>query len=222
MVINNSAHPQIKYSPSLKFPAYFISVLFHPLFIPIYVTYYITFINPLFFTGINDHVKYWLLLRISINMVIFPALMVLLLKGVGFINSVFLKTQKDRIIPYIGAGTFYFWMYLVFRNQPEVPLILTSFVFAIFLSSYSALIANIYFKVSMHAIGMGGILGILLIILFRTHSALAIPGPLMIALLLTGIVCTSRMIVSDHTQKEIYAGLFIGILCQYIGALWVL
>lgn len=222
MVIENRSQPQLKYPASLRIVAQFISVLFHPLFIPIYATYYIIFINPLFFTGINDHTKYWLLIRISINMVVFPALMVLLLKGVGFISSVFLRTQKDRIIPYIGAGTFYFWMYLVFRNQPEVPLILTSFVFAIFLSSYSALIANIYFKVSMHAIGMGGVLGLLLIILFREHSALAIPGPLMIALLMTGVVCTSRMIVSDHTQKDIYFGLFLGILCQYVGTLWVL
>jgi membrane-associated HD superfamily phosphohydrolase len=30
-------------------------------------------------------------------------------------------------------------------------------------------------------------------------------------LLITGLVCTARLVVSDHTNKEIYTGLFIGI-----------
>ena len=155
-------------------------------------------------------------------MVLFQAVAVLLLKGVGFIDSVLLKTPKDRIIPYITAGIFYFWMYLVFHNQPAVPLILSAFTFAAFLSSYAALLANIYIKVSMHAIGMGGLLGLLLVVLFWTHSAIAIPLPLMLTIIATGLVCTARLLVSDHTQREIYSGLLIGIISQFIGAWWAL
>lgn len=43
-------------------------------------------------------------------------------------------------------------------------------------------------------------------------------APLTVALLITGVVCTSRMIVSDHRPKEIYAGLLLGFVCQLIGA----
>ena len=56
-------------------------------------------------------------------------------EGVGFIDSVFLKTQKERIIPYIISNIFFFWMYLVFHNQPQVSPILTAFVFSVFISS---------------------------------------------------------------------------------------
>jgi hypothetical protein len=42
-------------------------------------------------------------------------------------------------------------------------------------------------------------------------------GYISIALLITGLVCTSRFIVSDHTQKEVYVGLFIGIVSQLFG-----
>jgi hypothetical protein len=38
----------------------------------------------------------------------------------------------------------------------------------------------------------------------------------MLVFLITGIVCTSRMIVSDHKPVEIYSGLIIAILCQLI------
>jgi hypothetical protein len=225
MVIEHESAPlnsNIEFPRILKFIAHIISVVFHPLFIPLYSAWYITFVHPLFFTGMNDTVRYWILIRVSINMVLLQGVTVLLLKGVGFIDSIFLRSQRDRIIPYITAGIFYFWMYLVFHNQLFVPLILPAFVFGAFLATSAALIANIYFKVSMHAIGVGGLLGLLLVILFYTHSAIAVAAPLMITLLITGLVCTSRLMVSDHKQGDIYAGLFLGIVCQFIGAMWVL
>ena len=76
--------------------------------------------------------------------------------------------------------------------------------------------ANIYFKISMHAIGMGGVLGLFLITMYSNTMLMTLP--LSVAFLLTGIVCTSRLIISDHTAKEIYAGLFVGIACQLVAS----
>lgn len=153
---------------------------------------------------------------VFLNMVIFPGITVLLLKGVGFIDSVFLNSQKDRIIPYIAAGIFYFWMYLVFHNQIEIPSILTAFTFGVFISSSAALLANIYFKISMHAVGVGGLMGLMIVSLYTNPAPLSLP--LMVAILIAGIVCTSRLIVSDHSAKEIYAGLICGLICQFVAA----
>ncbi len=200
----------------VQFFAHLFSYIFHPLFIPVYVTWFLAFVHPSYFAGYGTGQKYLLLVRITINMVFFPLITVLLLKGVGFIDSVFLKTKKDRIIPYIACGIFFFWVYLVFRNQPEIPSILTSFVFAVFISSSAALMANIYFKISMHAIGVGGIIGLFIVIMLQNNMLMTVP--LSVAFLITGLVCTSRMIVSDHSPKEIYTGLLMGIACQLVAA----
>lgn len=200
----------------VRFFAHLVSYVFHPLFIPLYVVYFLTFIHPSYFAGYGSGPKMFLIARIGINMVFFPLVTVLLLKGLGFIDSVFLKTQKDRIIPYIACGIFFFWAYLVFRNQPEIPTILTSFTFAVFISSSAALMANIYFKISMHAIGVGGIVGLFLVIMQQNNMLMTVP--LSIAFLITGLVCSSRMIVSDHQPKEIYTGLVMGIVCQLVAA----
>jgi hypothetical protein len=201
--------------------AHLFSYIFHPLFIPLYATYYLAFMHPGYFNGISENNKIWVLLRVANNMIFFPAILVLLLKGVGFIDSIFLKTQKERIIPYIASGIFFFWMYLVFRNQSEVPSILTAFIFSVFISSSVALIANIYFKISMHAIGVGGLLGLMLVIL-HTNTSSPVTLSLVCTLLVTGLVCTSRLMVSNHTQKDIYLGLLYGILCQAVGAWFIL
>jgi hypothetical protein len=72
----------------------------------------------------------------------------------------------------------------------------------------------------MHAIGMGGLLGIFLVIMFQ--NTMLMTAPLSLALLLTGLVCTSRMIVSDHTSNEIYTGLLLGLACQFIASVIIL
>ncbi|MEO6220267.1 MAG: hypothetical protein ABIO81_07550 [Ginsengibacter sp.] len=204
-----------RYSLLLRLPAHIFSYLFHPLFIPLIAVWYIAFIQPGYFTGIPSGEKIYVLIRIAYNTIFFPALTILLLKGLGFINSIFLRTQRERIIPYIATNIFYFWMYLVFRNQQDVPSILTSYIFGIFLCSSFALLANIYFKISMHALGVGSFLGLLLVIIFSGLSY-AIFLPAMLIILLTGFVCTSRMIVSDHLPFDIYSGLFIGIISQFV------
>lgn len=204
-----------------RFFAHLISFLFHPLFIPLYVTYYLAFHHPAYFNGITRKEKIWELLRVAVNMVFLPAVSVFLLKGVGFIDSIFLKTQRERIIPFIISNIFFFWMYLVFRHRSEVPSVLTSFIFSVFLSSSIAVLVNIYFKISMHAIGTGGLLGILLVILYANPSY-PITIPLALAFLITGMVCTSRMIVSNHSSKDILAGMICGIFCQLAGAAFIL
>lgn len=206
---------QSQFGFALRVPAQLFSYIFHPLFIPVIAAWYLAFFQPGYFTGIPDRNKIYILIRVAYNTIFFPALTVLLLKALGFIQSIFLKTQKERIIPYVAANIFYFWMYLVFKNQPEVPLILTMFIFGIFLSSCFGLFVNNYFKISMHALGMGALTGLMLIIIFN-GVAYSVFLPAMIIFLLTGVVCTSRLIVSDHLPFQIYSGLLFGIISQLL------
>jgi multisubunit Na+/H+ antiporter MnhE subunit len=138
-----------------------------------------------------------------------------LLKALGFSKSILLKTQRERIVPYIATNIFYFWVFLVFRNQPEVPPILTGFIFGAFLASSAGLLANIYFKISMHALGLGSLCGLVLIIIFSGFTYAVFLTTLLV-FIITGIVSTSRLIVSDHKPFDIYSGILVSILCQMI------
>jgi hypothetical protein len=207
-----------KAHPVLLVLANFFSYIFHPIFIPIYAVAFLVFIHPSYFTGFSEQRKIMTVVISTVNLVFFPLLSVLLLKVVGFIDSIFLKTRKDRIIPYMACGIFFFWAYTVFNKQNIYPPILSSFVLGVFLASSAGLMANIYFKISMHAIGVGGLIG-LCIVVFNTNTML-MTWPLAAALLIAGIVCTARFLVSDHTQKEIYLGLAAGLLTQLVAS-WV-
>jgi hypothetical protein len=204
------------HSPVTRFFAHLFSYVFHPLFLPFYITWFLAFIHPSSFSGFSEMGKKRVLLLVTLNAIGYPAITILLLKGVGFIDSIFLRSQKDRIIPYIATMTFYFWTQYVLREQNYIPRILVAFMFGAFISCSAALIANIYYKISMHAIGMGGMVGLFLILM--QQNTMLMTWPLSLAFLLAGLVCTSRLIISDHRPKEIYAGFIIGLVCQFAGA----
>lgn len=205
----------------VKIFAHLFSYLFHPLFVPLYVTLFLMYVHPSYFSGIDKQTKLWLPFSVAQLSIFYPLLTVLLLKALGFIDSVFLKKQRDRIIPFIAAGIFYFWLFQVCRNHPAIlnPVV-PSFMLGVFLAASAALIANIYFKISMHAIGMGGWLGLFLIIM--QSNTMLMTWPLSAVLLITGLVCTSRLLITDHSPKEIYMGLLLGLVSQFASAIVLL
>lgn len=205
----------------LRIFAQLFSVVFHPLFIPTYVVVFLLNFHPSYFSGFSNGSKLMLLLTTILNTAFFPAFSVLIMKGLGFIKSVFLPTQQDRIGPYLAAMIFYFWAARVFfKFEPQLSPVLPAFMTGVFLTTVFALIINIFFKISMHAIACGGLVGVFLVVM--NSNSMLMTWPLALAILITGIVCSARFIISDHTQKEIYTGLMVGFACQLIAAFIIL
>jgi hypothetical protein len=194
-----------------------VSVVFHPLFVGVMMAAYLIYIHPTYFTGFHERAKLMKLLTVINNNVFFPLVVVALLKGLGFSDSILLKTQKERIVPYIASITFFFWTYYVFRNQPETPRVLVYMCRGMFFASSAALILNNYYKISIHGIGVGGLLGLMLVTVF--DGTLQSGTPIVIASLIAGAVISARRIASDHQWFDIITGCILGFLCQVI-ALW--
>jgi hypothetical protein len=209
---NVQAREESAFHPAVKTAAKVISYIFHPLFIPVYVGWF--FVRELrLFSGLDEWRQTLLLIQFFVNYTLLPLVTVLIAKGVGFIDSIFLKTQRDRIIPYIAVMIFYFWVWYVFRKQafPEEAVL---FSFAAFLSVCFGVFVNTFFKVSMHALSMGVVATLLIIISLNSSMN---HGPYVSAgLLLTGLVCTARLVLKDHQPFDVYAGLFLGALSQVI------
>lgn len=201
-----------KYPFLVRFLAKVISYVFHPLFVPTYIFLLLMYAVPYEFSGITVWQLKMRLFGLFWLTAFFPAFAVFLLWRLKFSESIFLRTQKERIIPYVITMFFYWWMYYLSRNFTDQPEVLKFFFMGIFIASSIGLVCNNFFKISLHGIGMGG--AMTAVILFSFYYQLPMGLPISIVTLLTGIVCTSRLIVSDHTTKEVYVGLLVGALCQ--------
>jgi hypothetical protein len=203
----------------LKLAGRLISYVFHPLFIPVYISAYLIYLHPYTFAALQPEQKFIRLISLFVITCFFPAVTVFLLWRLKFAGSIFLRTQKERIIPYIASIIYYWWAFYVSRTLPGSPLILTFFLLGLFLSVSAALMANNYFKISMHGLGVGGAMAYFILLGMVTTEPMG--AIIAIVTLITGVVCTARLIVSDHHPMEVYLGLILGALCQMIGY-WVI
>lgn len=202
----------------MRFFAQVVSVVFHPLCTGVWMMLYITFLHPTLFIAVSERSRLLKTATFVNNNLVFPMLVVLLMRGLGFSNSILLHNRKERIVPYMASIIFFFWTWNVFNHQPDAPAVLNSMSQGIFFAACGALVLNTYFKVSMHAIGMGGLVGMMLGIALdgQAYSLL----PLGIAILLSGLVSSARLMVSDHRPVDLITGFVLGLSAQMI-ARWL-
>lgn len=205
-----------QFSSVLTIGAKSISFIFHPVFIPVFMTWFLIRRHPYAFAGFNEWQRLANLLQVFVNCTFLPLVAILLLWRLKFVDSILLKTQKDRIIPYVICMIFYFWNWYVFKNNfasDEMVILALS----IFISSILGFLMNISFKISMHTIA-AGILASYFIWLALTDSS-SFTLYMVIALVISGLAGTARLIVSDHSQQEIYWGFITGVFSTIL-AVW--
>ena len=204
----------------LKMIAHFVSYVLHPLFIPTYFFLYLMQVMPFEFASITDWQLKMKLFSVFWLTAIFPSFAVFLLWRLKFSDNIFLKTQKERIIPYVIVMFFYWWMYYLSRNFTDQPLALKYFYFGIFIASAIGLTVNNFMKVSLHAMGVSGLMMAVALVSFYYPINNLIW--VLLSIMIAAIVVSARMIVSDHTNKELVVGFAIGISTQLAAFFWVI
>jgi len=205
-----------EYNNVLVFLGNFFSFVFHPLFITVYVAAFLIFIHPAEFAGAELLTKQLKLLLIFLFATVFPAFTVFLCWRLKLVRSLHMSTTRERIIPYLLAMFFYFMIWFVFaRSMFDNPPVILHLLLGSFFAICGGWMCNIFFKISMHAIAMGGLVTFAILFSFVDNYSSGLY--LSIAVLIAGLVCTSRLIVSDHSNFEIYIGLLVGALGEFIG-----
>jgi hypothetical protein len=202
---------------ALRVLANIVSYVCHPVFMPTVMTFVLYKLSPTSFIG----VKHFNMLLISIGLItiFFPLLSILLMKGLGFVESIQLHTAKDRIIPMIATMIFYFWAAHVYDNVAGTPLIVQVLLLGAFWEVIVLFMFNIFVKVSLHTGGAGGMIGVLIVLMITSPVNMTIP--LFVAIIIAGIIGSARLILGAHIRGEIWAGYITGILME-LAAYWYL
>jgi hypothetical protein len=199
-----------------RFFANFFSYLFHPLFISSYVMFFLIFLHPTAFAEDEHKLRVLRFITILTCNVLFPVFSVFIMWRLDlFVKSMLLRTEKERIVPYLIAMIFYFWTWYTFKHFDDAPTVARHFLAGSFLALVGAFLCNIYYKISIHTVAIGSAL--MFFFLFSFTNDFASGLFLSIALLITGIVATSRLLVGAHTNFDVWSGLLIGILAQLAG-----
>ncbi len=208
-----------EYSGFVRIVATILSYIFHPVLMPTLMMVILYWLSPVSFAGINSASFGKLMLPIIINTLVFPIVATFLVKGVGFIDSIHMRSSKDRIIPLIITMVFYFWANNVFSNLEGVPLIAHVLTLGSFWGIIAIFMINIFTKVSMHTTAAGGVIGILCVLMLL--SPVNLVAAFFVAILIAGITGTARMILGAHQPGDIWLGYIVGIVVQLSAYLYL-
>jgi len=188
-----------------------VSYIFHPLFMPLFGVIYYLRLSPQY---IPEHIKQAKLILLLILTVILPIIVYFLLKTIGKVKSIELKTTKERIVPLI-INCFIVIIVLQRILTPNQIIELYFFFIGILISTMACLILAIAkFKASIHMIATSGIFMFSLIL--SIHFSVNINTTLALMLIIIGLIATSRLHLEAHNYKELIMGCFIGVFPQLI------
>ncbi|NCQ41810.1 MAG: hypothetical protein GW795_07935 [Cyanobacteria bacterium] len=150
------------------------------------------------------------------------------------VKSIELDDRQDRIGPYIITGVFYLWMFINFKNNQDIPHSLTIAALGATIGLFTVFFFNNFTKISAHAAGMGGLVGLAAInsflFSFDTFTLntwifgtleMSTNFVLMVVIVLAGLVCTSRLVLQAHRPGQLYSGFGVGLLSQFIALLFL-
>ncbi|MFI0428628.1 hypothetical protein [Mariniflexile sp. HMF6888] len=188
-----------------------ISFIFHPLLIPFMGVAFYFLVSPRFTPKEVIHAK---LISLAILTIILPVLIYFLLKTLGRVQSVYLKTTNERILPLVLNGAIVLIVLLRILTQTQFIELYFFFV-GILISTMACLIlAILKFKASIHMIGVSGLF--MFFIILSIHFSININEILALMSIIMGAVATSRLHVKAHNYKELIMGFFIGVMPQLI------
>lgn len=198
--------------------AQFVSLFFHPLLFPTYATALLVVSNPHYYAHLSSkHQLLWIIIVFVLTFV-FPAIWLLMMKGLKLISSLQLTERKERIVPYIATATFYLWTYRMFKPSPGNVQFSDALVSKILLGASVAIFIcffiNIFRKISLHSAGAGSLFAI--VVLLSAIAEYDLRWILVGAILLAGLIGTARMLLKAHTLDEVLAGFFAGFTGQYV------
>ncbi|MCF0072206.1 hypothetical protein LZD49_17125 [Dyadobacter sp. CY261] len=197
--------------------AILLSVVFHPLILTTYLFALLFLLAP-DLVGVSAFelpALGSLLLLLWLNTFIAPAIMMFYFKKTGVITSLYVEDAAERRLPYFSCIVIYALATYVFgwklepisELAPQISVILASVTLSLILVT---MISN-FWKISAHATGIGGAIGMLSGLMVR-FDELALLTPLLLTILISGWIMSARLQLNAHTPGQIIAGIFCGLL----------
>lgn len=183
-------------------PQYFPLVGFLALFLFTYLS-----LLPLSFKAL-------IMIIVLMGTLLLPRLTIRIWRQTNGLKLHHLRLREHRSFPYLVFLLFYAFT-LHFLARFHLPFYMGGILVSSLMIQAACLLINIWWKVSVHSAGAGGIIGALIAfsLLFNFNPV----WWLSLCIIIAGLVGSSRMLLRQHTLWQVLAGTFLGILLGFTG-----
>lgn len=190
----------------------FISYLFQPLLMPFYCISIIFSLNSFMVYNLSFKSRLLILSLIFIITFVLPVCTFLFLYFRKIISSIEMHDRKERTLPFLITSIY---LYITFYLLQQ--FLLPAFVYLTLLggivSVLATLLINLFWKISAHMVGIGGLLGLIMGISFR--YSLDFLALICILFFIAGLIGYARLYLSSHKPAQVYSGFLLGFLSLF-------
>ena len=190
-----------------------ISILLHPIFMPTIAVYLSVKLIPEVEINIKKSLS-GIYLVLFFSTIILPLISILVLIKRKAVSSLEMKNYKERPLPLFIS---FIWMSIGYYTLEEIltPVLRVEILCAIIITFVASIISK-YWKISIHMLGLGGVIGIVigLNILFG-----GLIPQIMGSIVCAGALSWARIREKAHNYTQVYVGFLVGFLIQISGLL---
>ncbi len=194
------------------------SIVLHPLLMPSYGI--MLLFAYIYLSQQNEPTQFVLMVYSGIALagttlltLLIPSGVIILMWKLKHIDSMHIENSKQRTAPYIYTIMAYaVWIYFL-HSIVHLPKIVVLIAMGSCLAIVVVTIINLWWKISAHLTGIGGLIGGICAYALHSHHM-----PLMALTLLaiaSLVLMYARLYLNAHTPLQVTCGMLLGILCTF-------
>ncbi|PLX18279.1 MAG: hypothetical protein C0599_12380 [Salinivirgaceae bacterium] len=153
----------------------------------------------------EQNATYWI---VFVSTFVLPMIMISLFLLRKVIKSLEMTETQERFVHFLVTAIFYFFSYFTLYKL-HAPGFISAYILGAFIIVFLISFITIKWKISAHAAGLGGLIGMMLALanLYFASTIFFFAQ----ALIVTGLVASSRLILEEHNLKQVAAGFLMGV-----------
>ena len=189
-----------------------LSTLFHPLLMPLFGVVFI-FYSGSYISYLPSDIKRIIILVVGANTFGLPLLMMPLFIQFGVVKSLAMESNKERILP-LAFTLIPYILSVYFLIKLPIPFVIAAFMLGASLIVASCLIISYWWKISIHMVGVGGLVGFIIAFSVRLYTDV-IPY-LIISIFIAGLLASARLYSKAHKPIQVYSGFALGFIIMLL------
>lgn len=188
------------------------SYVFHPLWMPLIVFGAAYLLDPYV---LHHSELFGLIVGVLVINTLAPGLSLAAMMRFGMISSAEIHKRSERILPFVLILFYFVLAYVILRMKlgHAEPVVMSLFS-ALLVSVGTAFFITFKWKISIHSLSQGGLVGTL-VGLSGLHGLSLTPW-IILAVLIAGCVAVSRMTLKAHIPSQTYAGFALACLVHVV------
>lgn len=211
MALATDKEDEGKYVKRMILAARIISMIFTPFYLPL------VSLVALFIFSYMSRLPLFYQLKVVTLVYLFtvflPSILIHLYRRYQGWTTFQMGRKERRMVPYIIAIMCYFTCYYLMTVM-RIPQFMANIVVTALAIQVVCAIVNIWWKICIHMAGIGGMAGALLAIslVFQFNPL----WWLSVIILVAGLIGTARMILRQHSLRQIVCGFVVGAVCGFL------